>query len=391
MERQSAFEIGIAAIDITPPAGVTLSGYGTRGGQASGVDHRLRAEALVCRGGDSAWALVTSDVVGYPGDFVFQVREQISGRCDLPAHSVLLSATHTHSGPAGQRTYGEQRVPADDAYREWLMTRLVDVVVTARDKVGPGSFEAAWTTAPDLGHNRRVIEEGICRNEWEDPAGEHDGFFDPAVLLVGVRRPDGRLDALVVNYGCHPVTLGPENLQISADYVGYLKDVVEAQQAAGTTLFALGGAADINPRAAIRTGASAPQQMGARLGQTVLQALADLRPLDGGLVCCVREPWVFDREDDGGTRIATEIQSLRAGALAIVAIPGELFSAYTARFRDLSPLPTTLVVTMANGAFGYLPLDESYAQGGLEVMRAACNAVEKPLTEHVTRALDALV
>ena len=388
---QSTFDIGIATVDITPPVGVTLSGYGTRAGQASGVDHRLRAEALVCRGGGSAWALVTSDVVGYPTDFVTKVRHEIARRCDLPAGAILLSATHTHSGPAGQRTYGEQRVPADDAYRDWLIQRLADVVVAAREQVCPGTFEVAWTTAGELGHNRRVIEAGLCRNVWEDPEGRHEGFFDPAVLLIGVRRLDLRLEALLVNYGCHPVTLGPANLQISADYVGYMKDAVEAHGAVGATMFALGGAADINPRAAIRTGTQTPQHMGLRLGQIVSQALAQLQPLATGPVCCANEPWELVREENGEPRqITTEIQSLRAGDLAIVAIPGELFSAYPSRFRALSPLPATLVVTMANGAIGYLPLDEAYPQGGLEVMRAACAAVEAPLTQHVTQALHGL-
>lgn len=126
----------------------------------------------------------------------------------------------------------------------------------------PGSFEIAATKAARLGHNRPVIENGVCRDEWEDLAGTHTGFFDSTVLLIGVRRTDGRLDALVVNYGCHPVTLGPKNLQISADYVGCLKDEIEHNGGVGTTMFALSGAADINPRAAIRTGKETPQTMG---------------------------------------------------------------------------------------------------------------------------------
>jgi len=105
--------------------------------------------------------------------------------------------------------------------------------------------------------------------------------------------------------------------------------------------------------------------------------VSDLQPLAGGPVVSVCE-----RE-----LVSTKIQSLWAGELAVLAIPGELCSRYTARFRDLSPLPATLVLTMANGAIGYLPLDEAYPQGGLEVMRAAMELVEGPLTEHVTQSL----
>ena len=374
-------QIGVATTDITPPVGVTLSGYGSRAGQAEGVDHALRAEAMVCRDGmGGCWAMVTSDVIGYPAQFVDMVRKQVALSCDVPEQAVLLSATHTHSGPAGQRTYGEQRVPEDDSYREWLIHRLADVVVEARDAVEPGAFEVTHTRAPLLGHNRRVIEGGTCRNEWEDLAGQHVGYFDPTVQLVGVRRPNGRLEALVVNYGCHPVTLGPSNMQISADYPGYLKDKLEGDGHAATVMFALGAAANINPRAAIRTGTQTPTAMGSELAAIVARAVPDLQPLSADTVRWVTEPW------NTGTTVS-EIQALRVGELVVLAIPGELFSEYAEGFRRQSPATTTLVVTMANDAVGYLPLDESYAQGGLEVMRAACDAVEAPLTEHVHSAL----
>lgn len=147
-------------------------------------------------------------------------------------------------------------------------------------------------------------------------------------------------------------------------------------------------AADINPRAAIRTGKETPQTMGQQLGGVVLAAVSDLQPLAGGPVVSVCEPWAFERIRNGERElVSTEIQSLWAGELAVLAIPGELCSRYTARFRDLSPLPATLVLTMANGAIGYLPLEEAYPQGGLEVMRAAMELVEGPLTEHVTQSL----
>jgi hypothetical protein len=77
---------------------------------------------MVCHGEGGVWALLTSDVIGYPGEFVAAVREQVASRTALPANAVLLSAIHTHSGPAGQRTYDESRVSADDEYRVWLVT-----------------------------------------------------------------------------------------------------------------------------------------------------------------------------------------------------------------------------------------------------------------------------
>lgn len=72
--------IGVDSVDITPPLGVDLAGNGSRHGGADEVGHCLRAEAMVCRKGDAAWVLVTSDVTGYPRDLVARVRQKAPAR-----------------------------------------------------------------------------------------------------------------------------------------------------------------------------------------------------------------------------------------------------------------------------------------------------------------------
>ena len=98
--------IGLARADITPPVGAVLVGYKPR--VSEGVAHRLRAEAIVVRGGGGAWAMVTSDTLGYRRDFVAEVRLGIAEATDLAPEAVMVTGTHTHSGPAtGRRGDGE--------------------------------------------------------------------------------------------------------------------------------------------------------------------------------------------------------------------------------------------------------------------------------------------
>ncbi len=401
--NETGYDIGTAATDITPPLGVRLAGYGTRPRVADGVGHRLRAEALVCKGGDGGWAVVTSDLIGYPRDLVTAVRERVAERTGLPAEAVMITATHTHSGPSGVRTYsgGDDLAQVDLDYRPWLEERLVELVAAADAAAEPGRFEVAWTDAPPLASNRRVeSNDGVWSNEWRDPDGKHPGYVDPSVMLVGVRREDGRLAALLVNYGCHPVTLGPRSIKISADYPGYLKDLLEARHRGMLAMFALAGAGNVNPRTCIQVGARYPRAMGESLGEAVLEAIGRLHPLAPGPVAVCSRPWrlVTNREWRGvpdrqkGETIETEVMALRAGDLALVSVPGELFSEYVALFREAAPLPETAVISIANDSVGYLPVDAAHGQGGHEVNHAATtDPIEETLQQHVRDALQGLM
>ena len=388
--------IGVATGDITPPLGVALAGYGTDRGRADELGHALRAEALACRRGGGGWLLVTADAIGFPCDLVARVRPQIARLTGLGEEAIVLAASHTHSAPSGVRTYRADLEEVDDQYRADLEECLVLLAGEAWEGLEPGRFEVARAEAPELGHNRRLVDgAGAARNEWEDHDGDHPGYFDPSVLLVGVRRPDGQRAAVLVNYGCHPVTLGPMSTAVSADYVGYLKDYLEDEGAAASVHFALAGAANINPRVAIHAGAEYPAAMGRELGRICAAALVQAQPVAAGPVRACRAPWEFaaryDWPENTGRRqgqpVHTEVVALRAGDLAVITAPGELFSEYAARFRDLSPVPHAVVASLANDSVGYLVTDETQPQGGLEAMRAAGDAIEESLMERVRQAL----
>ncbi|MFW6058544.1 MAG: neutral/alkaline non-lysosomal ceramidase N-terminal domain-containing protein, partial [Phycisphaeraceae bacterium] len=224
-DQPSALHIGIASIDITPPVGTVMVGYTAR--RSVRVAQPLRADALVCKGpdGTTPWALITCDTIGYTHAYARRIREAIAAATAIPASAIVLAGTHTHSGPCtiafGR---GESLQAPDHRYLESLPGKLVALVQRALEHAAPGSFEVAQTAAPGIGHNRRVQHaDGTWGNQWQDPDGKHTGYYDPTILLAAVRRPNGRREALLVNFGCHPVVLGPRSLELSGDYVTYLR------------------------------------------------------------------------------------------------------------------------------------------------------------------------
>ncbi len=393
-----SLRIGTATIDITPPVGALLVGYVPR--RATGLGHPLRAEALVCRQGERGWVLITGDTLGYPLEMTSEVRRRVSDRIGLPAAAVMLSATHTHSGPATILGAAEWNA-LDEQYLAMLPERLAALVETAWHSAAPAHFAGAWTTANELMSNRRVqTADGGWINEWDDPHGVHTGYADPSVLLVGARTGVGHLAGLLVNYGCHPVTLGSGSLDISPDYPGYLKDRLEAELPACTAHFALAGGGNIDPRVCVTIGAEYPRRMGESLAATVLDALPALASLAGGPLGAAIVPWDITRERDElspvgcrrrlrGETFRTDVQALVAGSLLLVGVPGELFSEYNSLFRRRFPDFTTVVVSIANDFVGYLPTDDAQQQGAYEPTWAPLERLEATLQAHVAAAVEA--
>jgi neutral ceramidase len=64
--------------------------------------------------------------------------------------------------------------------------------------------------------------------------------------------------------------------------------------------------------------------------------------------------------------VETEVQVLRIGEAAIVAVPCELFAEYGLQIKAASPCRPTLVVGYANGIVGYVPTARAFEEGGYE-------------------------
>ncbi|MGH2559404.1 MAG: hypothetical protein ACRDJH_10090 [Thermomicrobiales bacterium] len=65
-----------------------------------------------------------------------------------------------------------------------------------------------------------------------------------------------------------------------------------------------------------------------------------------------------------------EVQAVRLGDVAVVALPVELFTAFGRRLKARSPFADTFVATLANGWHGYAPTVEAFGRGGYETFLA---------------------
>jgi hypothetical protein len=208
------FSVGFAEVDLTPALGkkpVYLAGFG-QNRKATKVHDPITARAVVMGDGDEKIALVSVDVVGLFLPAVERVRAKLTG-----FKYVLVSATHNHEGPDTLGLWGASPVQSgvDPEYLKKVESGCVEAVLTADKDRSPALARVGSARDPDLLHDNRK------------PIVKHDElvvlhFRDPKT-----QKPLG----VLVQWNCHPETLGSKNTAITADYIHYtVKYLRESQK-----------------------------------------------------------------------------------------------------------------------------------------------------------------
>lgn len=262
----SQLSAGVARIDITPPVGIPHANWGAQTHQqAQGIDLPLWATALALSDGDETVVIVDVDIINIREPEMNRCLETIAERTGLPISKIRISFTHTHSGPTGTSgraswtTAGTEMVPS---YQESLQHKIGGVAWQAVQNLQPAKFETG-SGSSSIAVNRRFArpEDGviIVGRNW-------DGIVDQQLNVIRIDSESGEPLAAVVNYACHPITVGPDGTEITPDYPGVVKRVVE-QSTGATCLFLQGATGDIGPiRGGAKNGPNEYRRLGTILG-----------------------------------------------------------------------------------------------------------------------------
>ena len=100
------WKAGVASAKITPEAPMYLAGFGGRSGAAEGTLHDIWAKTLALEAANGARAaVITTDVCGVSRASYLRICAQLRKRCGLEQSQVLLTYSHTHTGPAPGRLH----------------------------------------------------------------------------------------------------------------------------------------------------------------------------------------------------------------------------------------------------------------------------------------------
>lgn len=419
LAQSAPLGVGLAEIEITPPAGYRMDGYFAER-LSTGTRDPLKARAIVFAQGTTKMALVVADLIGVPQALTSEVRALAGQKTGIPVANIAIAATHTHTGPmfSGPRArlFSERaaaRLGADPLaavkYPEMLRDRLVQAIVTADDGVSPASLEFVLANEDRLPFNRRFhMKDGTVR--FNPGTSNPDivraaGPTDPDLPFILITRGGNPVGALTV-FALHLDTMGG-GTEYSADYPGHLERELRRAYGEGfISVFGLGTCGDINhldvsgrrrldahsiglqlaadvlsarPRTPIASpslgAASAVVTLPLRtVSETrIAAARADMSKVGTAALPFLTQVDIVATLDlaSRGRSLDAEVQVFRlAPDLAMVLLPGEVFVDLGLAIKRASPFTHTLVIELSNDNPAYIPTEKAFAEGSYETVNS---------------------
>ncbi len=229
--------IGRGSADITGPAfGVQMWGFGRPDQIDEGIHIRQRARAFVIvQADDPARTLVfvTADLGSIDHHITLAVVERLQQRFGTRYNldNVIISATHTHSGPGG---YWQTRSPTGldgglyPQYFEAIVAGITASILQANDDLQPGTIFVNRGLVANAGANRSAV--AYLENPPQERARYSENTNTEMLLLKFV--DDSGEIGLLNWYALHPTAMNFYNHLISGDHKGYASLQMERQHGA---------------------------------------------------------------------------------------------------------------------------------------------------------------
>ena len=399
--------IGMAEVNYTPEVGIDLMGnYREKDYASRGIHDSLYSKAIVAVGENGVKvAIISVDICVVRRVWVEFMRAYIASKTDIKAENIMITATHTHSGP---------QINFDNPKHKEYLLKIADAAILANQRLKPTILSVGRAKENRISHNRRLkCIDGTTHMCWEkfEPGFviESWGPIDPEIITVSMQQ-EGKPTGVLVNFGCHATTLTGNNWLISADYPGYLSEAI--RKVKGKDFFpmflngASGNVTQVDYRVGFPDTYQECQRIGYLLGVSGLEAMENEEVMTDNTVAVSKEMVPLKKmsisdgqlawanaimkkvEKEGMPPIqangipeavyakswiemrakqdqidSIELMVVRIGDIAFTGIPGEPFCEFGMDIKARSPYKNTIVMGITNDSWAYFPTKVSYTQG----------------------------
>lgn len=414
---------GMSIRDISPGPGEELAGYPHYPRNNTGIHDPLYAACMYLDNGEEELAMVTLDLLFFSKKHVRAVRRAAEKCCGIKGSNIMISCSHTHSGPWASGRLDIESLEAGKQQNTDYIWELTKKITEAIEEAKKQSFEAEFASGTVL----CGAEDGIGGNR-RCPGGPHD----PQVSVMAVRDRKRRVRGIFVNYTLHPTYIHEWSNVVTADYPGYLRIQLKELEEHAVIGFSQGASGNQSGRyyrkgesfeEAERVGRTLGKAAHTVLDKAIWRAELEIRvagteiPLElrdfeteevleqrvreykriyddlyarygssekreeyylwqnanlktlgaedqlGYIRMWKRGERIELKEDEG----PAEIQVIRLGNTCVIGVPGEVFVEYGLYVKAMAGYTDVIFNSLTNGCLpGYLYTPESLAEGGYE-------------------------
>lgn len=266
MEKKMKIKAGAAATCITPSTTQFLYGYPHVERYSTGVDTPLYSSALFLDDGTKKLLMISHDLLYFDKETVKTIREKIRVRTSIPGDCVMVTASHTHSGPITVNRVGNEKnsviPPRDENYLSWVVDQVVENAVKAVNSACFAEIGLAKADSSQVGCNRR------------DPSGAKNS--DVPVMVV--RSAEEKKAIAVMMVVCiHPTVLHQDSNLISADFPGYTRKRLQEELGDIPVIYHSGPSGNQSPRHLTRENTPREaKRLGDILAESALSGIKDI-------------------------------------------------------------------------------------------------------------------
>lgn len=227
-------QLGKIETNITPPIPIVLGGYADRKKPAKNVNKSLKARIIYLKSNDSEYVLISIDILLLNKNLIDDIKNRAFKLVNIPEKNILISCTHTHSGPATHYMHNlnlDLDYP-DQVYIKWLEKTLAGSILRAKSNTEKVYLSHIADKIDDIGKNRH----------------NPDSSIDNQLIILAFKNKNNKLKAVLFNYACHPTVLGSDNYSIHPDFPG--EAIEKLNKLYPKTIFAFfnGSAGDVSTR-----------------------------------------------------------------------------------------------------------------------------------------------
>jgi hypothetical protein len=350
-DTQTTFRVGASSASINPSPGSFIAGD-KQNRKFTGVHDSLYVKAVVLHDGEHSLALITIDCIGLMYPELLRIRERVAMISDFPADRIVMSSTHTHSGPDVVGLWGidYEHTGVDTAYQTFLVNTAAAQIKIAHNNKQEATLHAGETIFGE------PWVQNICNEE-----------IDRAVTILQFKDLNGNSLASFTNFACHPTFLDAVFTEVSADYVGSFYKQLDAQWK-GVNLFLQGPIGGwVQPVDGKGTWEAADKR-GKELGAAVIETMKQSSELHDYAIRYKSKQVSFPVDNEAwkqlsaiGTvprkitdSVTTEIAWFTIGPAQFATHPGETAPYYGLETKKLMKPGPKFVLGLSNDALGYI-------------------------------------